>query len=114
MKYNAKPCTHFGIRFASKYEGEIYLMLKDMQTRKQIDSLECHPRYPLNVGGEKIGDYVCDFRFREKGKEVALEAKGHAGDTRLWKWKERHFRAQYRNVELRVVKPGQLLKARAA
>ena len=101
-KYGAVK-TRIGDRvFASKAEALAFVALRQRQKNGEISLLKCQPRYPLTINGVCIGHYVADFSYLEGGDEVAHEVKGH--ETALWRWKKKHFLAEYRNVELRIVK----------
>lgn len=69
-----------------------------------ISDLECQPRYPLTAHGAEICTYVADFSYvdREKRCRVAEDTKGF--ETAEFKLKAKMFRAQYRDVELRVTR----------
>ena len=66
-KYGNKPTTVDGRRFASRREAERYVVLKQLQRSGEIVSLECQPRYRIEVCGEHICDYVADFRYGKQG-----------------------------------------------
>ena len=101
-KYHAIPTVIDGIRFASKAEAARYLELKLLEKAGEIKELECQPKYPLysptpgsSVVRFKVGDYVADFRYRQgpRGILVIEDVKGMK--TALYRWKKRHFEAQY-------------------
>lgn len=98
-KYRAKPTIVDGIRFASQHEANRYGQLVILQKAGAIKRLELQPRYPLHVvnttTGEitKIGHYVADFRYIEKGEWVIEDAKGFK--TPMYRLKKRLFEAQY-------------------
>lgn len=97
-KYRAVPTVIDGIRFASKAEARRYGELKLLERGGKIKHIEMQMRFPLDVsykfGGEKtIGHYVADFYYLQNGKEVIEDVKGFR--TPLYKWKKKHFEAQY-------------------
>jgi hypothetical protein len=105
-KYRAQPTEVDGIRFHSKKEARRYTELKLLEKAGQIRELSLQPRYellaPLPVGHsmagkrlECIGAYVADFRYREgpQGLLVIEDVKGMK--TPLYRWKKKHFEAQY-------------------
>lgn len=75
-KYHAKPTEIDGIRFASKKEGRRYQELKLLEMAGEIENLELHPSFKIEVNGEKVCRYIADFRYREKGREIVEDAKG--------------------------------------
>ena len=93
-KYSAEQTTVDGIKFSSKKEAKRYSELMLLQEAGEISDLTLQPRYPLRVRGIKIGEYVADFRYRDKASFLVVEdVKGFK--TPLYKWKKRHFEAQY-------------------
>lgn len=67
-KYKAKRTKvlvpgHGEMTFASKREAERAVELALMEKAGKIDGLEFQVRYPINVNGVKICDYVADFRY---------------------------------------------------
>jgi len=95
-----------GIRFSSKAEAKEYGILKLRQRIGEINSLEIQPTFELHAftseGPILVGRYVADFMHREGKKTVVTEVKGF--ETALWKWKKRHFLAEYPELKLRIVK----------
>jgi len=101
-KYRAIPTFIDGIRFHSKKEASRYKELLLLQKAGEIKHLELQKRYSLLVAGEKIGVYIADFVYLEKGKDdftvedcKAPKSKKYMGSTPLYRWKKKHFEAQY-------------------
>ena len=102
-KYHAIPTVIDGIRFASKAEAARYAELRLLEQAGAIKELECQPKFRLYAperGGSfgrfaHVGDYVADFRYRQgpRGILVIEDVKGMK--TALYRWKKRHFEAQY-------------------
>ena len=103
-KYGAITTTVDGIRFASKAEAQRYAELRLLEKAGEIRELSCQPRFPLfsperGSGGPygrfHVGDYVADFRYRQgpNGVLVIEDVKGMK--TALYRWKKKHFEAQY-------------------
>ena len=94
-KYKAQPTWVDGIRFASKREAKRYSELKLLETARKITCLERQKRYALTVIETPIGHYVADFMYidMDTGERVVEDTKGFR--TPLYKWKKRHFEAQY-------------------
>ena len=103
MKYSAKRCTFDGHNFDSQLERDCYLILKQQHDRGLISTLYLQHRFPLSsASNEPIGNYVADFlAILPNGQKIVIEAKGQ--ETALWRWKEKHFRADYPDTELLVI-----------
>ena len=94
-KYRAQRTDRHGLSFASKREADRYDDLLLMQRAGEITDLQVQPRYPLMVDSVKIGEYRADFSYINcrNGAEVTEDSKGFS--PQLYKWKRRHFEAQY-------------------
>lgn len=64
-KYRNVPTVIDGIRFASKKEAKRWGELRLLEQAGEIQQLERQVRYSLDVDGQHICNYVCDFRYRE-------------------------------------------------
>jgi hypothetical protein len=65
------------ITFDSIKEARRYQELKLLAKAGEIGKLELQPRFTITVAGEKICDYVADFKYQTwKGKTVIEDAKG--------------------------------------
>lgn len=105
-KYGNEPLWIDGIRFDSKAEGKRYCELKLLQTAGEIAELELQPRFKLTVGNRELGEYRADFQYIESvTREIVTEdVKSEATEAiALFRWKLRHFEAQY-GRKLRIVK----------
>ena len=113
-KYRNKPVTVDGIRFASKAEARRYSELKLLEKAGQITDLELQPKFTLHVLGPyggalvgsellAIGKYIADFRYLEGAQDVVEDVKSGPTETALFKWKRKHFEAEY-GIKLRVIK----------
>lgn len=94
-KYGNKKCSYDGMTFDSKRERDRYCELRLMQMAGKISDLRCQvpfrlipeQRLPDTLGPrggrrrgrviEKACDYVADFVYREDGRTVVEDAKGH-------------------------------------
>lgn len=101
-KYRAKPTFVGGMRFASKAEARRYGELKLLEKAGKIDSLRCQVPHDLCVGGadgyrRPIGKYIADFVYFDRTvkpwRNVVEDVKGFR--TPLYRWKKKHFEAQY-------------------
>ena len=75
--------------FASKVEYKRAQQLKLLQKTGVIKDLECQPRFHIHVKGNKICDYVADFRYKEDGKIIVEDVKGVRTD--VYKLKKKLF-----------------------
>ena len=103
-KYGNVPTTVDGIRFASRAEARRYGELKLLRRAGKIDWLECQPRYPMEVNGVKVCDYVGDFVYLYNVAKTFVCEDVKGVETAVFKIKAKLFRALYPHVELRVVK----------
>ena len=70
-----------GLKFDSRWEAERWGQLKAMERAGVVTQLERQIKFPLEINGQKICDYVADFRYlleEEDGssKLVIEDAKG--------------------------------------
>ena len=112
-KYRAVPTVCHGFRFASKREAARYGELLLLGMAGEIRNLELQPRFPLLVGGVKVGDYVADFRYQEcrlvgspaiqdvVWRDVVEDVKGVR--TPVYRMKAKHMLAQY-GITIREVR----------
>ena len=92
-KFGAKPVPIDGHRFPSKAEGARYQTLKLLERAGKITGLTLQPRFPMIVSGITIGHYVADFEYLEGDVRIVEDVKGMK--TPLYRWKKKHFEAQY-------------------
>lgn len=99
-KYGAKPTEVDGIKFPSTKQAKRYSELKLMEKAGEITGLkiegdeEC--KFSLNApSGERIGFYVADFVYLNKGSQCRTVEDSKGVRTSLYKWKSKHMRAQY-------------------
>lgn len=100
-KYGNIPTVVDGHRFDSKLEARRYQELKLMLLAGQIQNLEVHCKFPLEVSGKRIGHYEADFAYLENGKLGLEDCKGVL--TPLYRWKRAHVLAQY-GIEIREIR----------
>jgi len=87
-----------GITFASKAEARRYQELQMLVLAGEVSALVLQVPFALTVptpGAEvEIGVYVADFCYRSKRDGYVVEdVKGFK--TPLYRWKKKHFEAQY-------------------
>lgn len=94
-KYRNKPCEGHGEKFDSKLEATRFDVLKLREQAGEIRDLRAHVSFPLMVGDQLIGAYEADAVYVEvaSGRKVVEDSKGVR--TALFRWKARHFKAQY-------------------
>ena len=83
-KYGNKKIEVLGIKFDSKREARRYLDLKAMEAAGQIQNLQLQVKFLLlpsqRVDGkavEKPVYYVADFQYKQNGKTIVEDSKGH-------------------------------------
>jgi hypothetical protein len=94
-KYRNKPCQADGEKFDSKLEATRFQLLQLQEKAGEIRDLRAHVSFPLMVGDALIGAYEADAVYTEvaTGRKVVEDSKGVR--TPLFRWKARHFKAQY-------------------
>jgi len=113
-KYSARLTTVKGRQFHSKREALRFLELDAMQQAGEISDLRCQVKIPLEVGGTVIGHYIADFVYWDHTSEfpsallvaptrptvhrpapgaTVEDSKGYR--TAFYRWKKKHFEAQY-------------------
>ncbi len=95
-KYNvSKPedRTFNGIVFDSKREMARYIHLMILENAGKIQDLERQISYPIEVNGQKICNYIADFRYRDNDVTVVEDSKGVR--TPVYRLKAKLVRAVY-------------------
>jgi len=117
-KFGAKRTQVGDRKFDSKAEARRYMELRALEQAGAITGLRCQVRYPLTAHNVKIGHYVADFVYVRgdvvggaECREVVEDVKGI--ETQLFRWKARHFAAEY-GREIEVVHMDRERKAKAA
>lgn len=107
---SAKKTVVAGRTFHSKKEARRYEELRLLVRAGHVEKLRCQPRYELQEGfrdaeGKWVRPitYVADFEYRENGRKVIEDAKGHRTEVFRIKWKmlQMKFRGR-KDVELRL------------
>ena len=101
-KYHNIPTTVGGLRFDSKAEARRWSELLLLQRAGEIYDLRRQVPFVLHVCGVKIGRLILDFVYVETATQRVVYEDVKGGDaTPLWKWKVKHFGAEYgRRVEI--------------
>jgi len=117
-KFGAKRTQVGDRKFDSKAEARRYVELRALEQAGAITGLRCQVRYSLTAHNVKIGHYVADFVYVRgdvvggaECREVVEDVKGI--ETQLFRWKARHFAAEY-GREIEVVRMDRERKAKAA
>lgn len=97
-KYKAVRTTVDEITFASKGEANRYKELKFLEGVGSIQRLILQPKYPIDLYGEHICDYVADFEYLEDGKIIAEDFKGVT--TAVYRLKRKLFNLVYGDTHL--------------
>jgi hypothetical protein len=104
-KYNAMPTTVDGVRFDSAAEAHRWSELLLLEKAGDICDISRQRPFPLYVVGAvelgrlqpyvRIGTYVADFIYTRSKDSVSVveDVKGYR--TPLYRWKKKHFEAQY-------------------
>ena len=92
-------------KFDSKREAARWDELCSWQKLGAIKNLQRQVPFVLSVNGKKIGKLILDFTYTESdtGKDVYEDVKSAPTTTPIFKWKAKHFSAQY-SFEVSIVK----------
>jgi hypothetical protein len=94
-KFGAVRSTVDNLSFDSKAEAARYQELTLLRQMGQITQLRLQTKWPLIVNGITIGSYVSDFDYLE-GEVAELRVEDVKGvRTPLYRFKRKHFEAQY-------------------
>jgi len=75
-RYMHKRIVYGGYTFDSKKEYKFYLFLEMLKNRGNIESIEVHKRYPIEVNNVRICDYVTDFVVTyNDGQSIVYDVK---------------------------------------
>lgn len=100
VKYRNKRTKISGRSFASRFEGDLFLMLEHLQKIGEIRDLKCQVSCYLTDARIL---YKPDFSFVRDGQTVFAEAKGF--ETAVWRIKRRLWK-HYGDGVLEVYKQG--------
>lgn len=102
-KYRNRRVVVDGYWFDSQAESRRYLVLKSLADDGKITHLQLQKPFRLHVNGILIGKYIPDFVYiNHEGKTVVEDVKGV--ETHLFKWKRKHFEAQYSPLKIEIIK----------
>lgn len=85
------------VRFDSKRECAEWIQLKVREKAGDVTELKRQVPYELKVGEKVIGRLILDMVYfdRHLGEMVYADVKSPATITQLFKWKRKHFEAQF-------------------
>jgi len=88
-RIRATKCSHDGLKFASRAEGQCYLYLKTLQSVGHISGLKTQVRVQLLPGIT----YVADFFYLDGKNKTPTwgEYKGH--ETEVWRLKKKLWKS---------------------
>lgn len=92
-KYGNKKTVVDGLTFDSQREAARWIQLRAEERAGTIKNLRRQVPFALVVNRVPCGKYVADFTFERDGKEVVMDAKGHATD--LYRLKKKLVYAIY-------------------
>ncbi len=94
-KYHNRRTVVDGVVLDSQREANRYAELLLLEKAGEIEGLEVHPRFDLQVNGVKIGTYVADFQYFDKrtNRSVVEDVKGVK--TTVYQIKKRLVKALY-------------------
>jgi len=84
-----------GIWFDSAKEAKRYSELKILERAGMIKHLTLQPEFILTVNDIKIGKWIGDFSYLDIRKNEAIVEDVKGVKTPFYKWKKKHFEAQY-------------------
>lgn len=101
---NRRVITH-GVKFDSVRESQVFADLRLRQAAGEIRDLTAHPCYVLEAYGVVLGHYEADASYFDLGLggPVVVDVKSSPTRTPLYRWKKRHFEAQYAPMKITEV-----------
>lgn len=102
-KYGAKKVKLDGYTFDSKAEAKRYGELKLLEKNGEIDALIVHPRYIIEINGDKICTVVLDFSYLRIGRGGWTREDVKGMDNPLSRLKRKLVEAQY-GIKVEVIK----------
>ena len=102
-KFNARKVNIDGFQFDSAAEANRYGELKLLERAGEIERLQVHPRFAIEMNGTKICVVELDFSFFDTAKEMTRYIDVKGVDTALSKLKRKLIKAAYA-IEVEVEK----------
>lgn len=85
-----------GLKFDSKREANRWLELSMLQKSGKIRDLKRQVPFELRVNNIKIGKLILDFTYNENDAIIYEDVKSKPTMTPIFRWKAKHFKAQYK------------------
>ena len=74
-KYKNVRCTFDGKKFDSKAERDRYVELTILIRVQEIRDLRTQVKFPIEIAGKKICNYIADFTYYDKDGNYIVEDK---------------------------------------
>lgn len=106
-KFNAKRTNGYASALEARHAARLKLLMKAKDPKERVITVLEQDKIPLHAHRDTgamvlVGYYVCDFSVLFADERVEYhECKGHP--TELWKWKKRHFEAEYPDRKLVII-----------
>lgn len=101
-KYSNQKTNINGIVFASKKEGNYYLILRDKENKKEISNLQLQvpfilqDKYKINNKSIREIKYIADFTYIDNGVLIIVDVKASKFfKTDVYKLKKKLFEYKY-------------------
>lgn len=101
-KFGNRKTVVDGLTFDSAAEARRWGELRLLERAGEIRDLRRQVRYPLHFGEAVIGHIVPDFLYISGHDVVCEDVKSPATITPMFKWKAKHFLAEY-GIAVKVV-----------
>ena len=102
-KYRNTKCKAGGLSFDSIGERNRYFYLLEMEREGKIKNLGRQIKFPLDVNGIHICDYIADFVYETKDEYITEDFKGGYRLPNDWAIKKKLMLAVH-GVEVKIVK----------
>lgn len=101
--------TEDGIVFDSVHERDCYLLLKTLESRREITELQLQKRFSLDTVARDgdgspahVSSYVADFVYRDRAGQIHIvDAKGYK--TAMYRVKKKWFEIQYAPLRIEEI-----------
>ena len=92
-KYKNVRCTFDGKKFDSKAERDRYIELTILLRVQEIRDLRTQVKFPIEIAGKKICNYIADFTYYDKDGNFIVEDKKGGILTSVYRLKKRLMKA---------------------
>lgn len=94
-KYGNQKVEEDNYVFDSKAEHRRYRELKLLHDAQKVTAIIVHPRFPIDMEGERICIYVADFQYFDRDHHVWVVEDVKGAKTAAYRLKKKLFRAAY-------------------